>query len=58
MLLVRVLSGGSVPHPMQDSIKLMLMGIPNVGKSSLINSLRRRYMKKGEEKIVRIEFRE
>ena len=56
MLLVRVLSGGSVPHPMQDSIKLMLMGIPNVGKSSLINSLRRRYMKKGEEKIVRINY--
>lgn len=28
----------------------MLMGIPNVGKSSLINALRRRYMKKGNWK--------
>jgi ribosome biogenesis GTPase A len=31
-----------------ESIKLMLMGIPNVGKSSLINALRRRYIKKGK----------
>ena len=32
----------------EDKIRLMVVGMPNVGKSSLINALRRNYMKKGD----------
>ena len=31
----------------------MVVGMPNVGKSSLINSLRRKYLKKGTHCLLR-----
>ena len=37
---------------LQDEVKLMVVGMPNVGKSSLINSLRRKYLKKGTHHIT------
>lgn len=35
-----------------DEVKLMVVGMPNVGKSSLINSLRRKYLKRGKAALV------
>ena len=39
----------------EDNIRLMVVGMPNVGKSSLINALRRNYMKQGD--FVSIAYR-
>eukprot|EP00731_Ephydatia_muelleri_P018603 Em0011g643a len=36
----------------EGEVKLMVVGMPNVGKSSLINSLRRKYLKKGKAALV------
>ena len=36
----------------QDEIRLMVVGMPNVGKSSLINALRRNYMKQGYNSVA------
>ena len=39
-------------HCQEEILKIMIIGIPNVGKSSLINALRRNYLRKGNLKLI------
>lgn len=54
MRLVGGRAGAAVPDPLSSFLPLqnaeyciMVIGVPNVGKSSLINSLRRQHLRKG-----------
>ncbi|XP_050982856.1 mitochondrial ribosome-associated GTPase 1 isoform X2 [Labeo rohita] len=52
-LVTELIESGSRFHREEDrSYCLMVIGVPNVGKSSLINALRRTYLKKGKASKV------